>query len=408
MIDQQPVYEILLTFGGLFLLGLVADLLGRHTPLPRVTLLIVAGFLIGPEILDWLPAFTHDWFPVLTDIALAMIGFLLGQNLTRAKLRRMGRPILGISIGVMVMTATLMFVGLMLLGVSMELALILAGIATATAPAPVVDVVKESHAKGPFTDTLLGIVAVDDAWGMLLFSVLLVIAAVAVGNGDSWQVLQTGLWEVGGAITLGLLLGFPMAYLTSHIYPGKSSQAEVLGLVLLCAGLAEWLEVSYILSAMTMGMIAANYTRHHRQRPFAELETLQWPLMILFFLLAGAALQLDALYQVGYIGVGYIAFRVLGRISGSYLGALWARQPQGEYRWMGLAMLPHAGVPIGMALLATQQFPELKNAILAVILGSTIVFELLGPPLTRLLLIRSGEAQPQGRRPARRQTEYSD
>lgn len=394
MTEPQSIAEILITFGGLFLLGLIADLLGRHTPLPRVTLLILAGVLIGPSVLDWLPDFTQSWFPVLTDIALAMIGFMLGQSLTLKKIAAMGRPIIGISVGVMIMTATLMFTGLVLLGASWELALILAAVAPATAPAPVVDVTSEAKAKGDFTDTLLGIVAVDDAWGMLLFSVLLVAAAVVAGNGDTANILADGIWEVSGAIVLGAALGFPMAYLTSHLYPGKASQAEVLGLVLLCAGLAEWLDVSYILSAMMLGTVVANFTRHHRHRAFQEMETYEWPLLILFFLLAGASLKLGTLYEVGLIGAGYIVFRVLGRLSGSYLGSKWAGCDDPNYRLMGLAMLPHAGVPIGMALVAIQQFPELKNTILTVILGSTILFELIGPYVTRALLIRSGDAKP--------------
>ncbi|MEA1989543.1 MAG: cation:proton antiporter, partial [Pseudomonadota bacterium] len=352
MTPTPDIATILITFGGLFMIGLVADLLGRHTPLPRVTLLILTGVIIGPSALDWLPNFIHQWFPVLTDIALAMIGFMLGQNLTKQKLTSMGRPIIGISVSVMIMTAGLTFISLMLLGAPIELALILAGIAPATAPAPVVDVTQQMNAKGPFTDTLLGIVAVDDAWGMLLFSILLVIASIAVGNGDALHSLYSGVWEISGALLLGVVLGFPMAYLTSHLYPGKSSQAEVLGLVLLCAGLAEWLGVSYILSAMVMGIVVANFTRHHRHRAFHEIETFEWPLLILFFLLAGASLKLDALLEVGVLGLAYILFRVLGRISGSFLGAKWAHCQHKRYHWMGLAMLPHAGVPIGMALLA--------------------------------------------------------
>lgn len=385
---------ILITFGGLFLIGLIADLIGRHTPLPRVTLLIITGVLIGPSVFDILPSFTQQWFPVLTDIALAMIGFMLGKSLTHQKLKAMGRPIIGISIAVMIATASLMFTGLVMLGAPIELALILAGIAPATAPAPVVDVTQQMNAKGTFTNTLLGIVAVDDAWGMLLFSFLLVIASVVVGNGDALQSLYTGLWEISGALLLGVVIGFPMAYLTGHIYPGKSSQAEAIGLVLLCAGLAEWLEVSYILSAMMMGTIVANYTQHHRQQAFTEIETFEWPLLILFFLLAGASLEINALFEVGLFGMAYIVLRILGRLVGSQLGVHWAGfkgKNHVLYRWIGLAMLPHAGVPIGMALLAIQHFPELKSVILAVILGSTVVFELIGPPLARAILIRSGE-----------------
>lgn len=384
---------ILITFGGLFIIGLLADLIGRHTPLPRVTLLIITGFVIGPSVLDWLPSFTQDWFPVLTDIALAMIGFLLGQSLTKKKLTSMGRPILTISISVMFMTAILMFIGLIALGAPIELALILAAIAPATAPAPVVDITQQLNAKGPFTDTLLGIVAVDDAWGMLLFSILLVVASLFAGNGHSLESLYLGLWEIGGAVLLGIIIGFPMAYLNSHLYPGKSSQAEVLGLVLLCAGLAEWLDVSYIIAAMVMGTIVANFSRLHKHRAFHEVERFEWPLLILFFLLAGAALKLDFLLEVGVFGMAYIAFRILGRLSGSFIGAKWAHCHSPQYKWMGLAMLPHAGIPIGMALVAIQHFPELQSAILAVILGSTIIFELIGPPITRYMIIKSGEQQ---------------
>jgi Kef-type K+ transport system membrane component KefB len=399
--ENGEIAVILITFGGLFLVGLVADLIGRHTPIPRVSLLILVGVLIGPSVLDWLPEITKQWFPVLTDIALAMIGFMLGQSLTRKRLSTFGRPIIGISVGVMLMTAGMVFIGLIAIGVPIELALILAGISPATAPAPVVDVTQELDAKGPYTGTLLSIVAIDDAWGMFLFSFLLVAASILAGNGNGLESLSNGAWEVFGAILLGLLLGFPMSYITSHLYPGKSTQAEVLGLVLLCAGIAEYLHVSYLLSTMVMGIVVANFTKHHRHRAFQEVETFEWPLLILFFLLAGASLELDVLASVGLIGLAYILLRIIGRIIGAYLGSKWANcdsrkcnnhpQNQNHFKWMGLALLPQAGVSIGMALMAVQYFPEHKSTILTVILASTVVFELLGPPITRQMLIRSGE-----------------
>ncbi|MBO1924814.1 cation:proton antiporter [Thiomicrorhabdus sp. 6S3-12] len=390
---NDSIALILLTFGGLFIIGLIADLLGRHTPLPRVTLLILTGFVIGPSALNWLPPFIQDWFPILTNIALSIIGFELGKNLTKQKLTTMGRPILGISLSVMFMTALLMFAGLYLLGVPIEIALILAGIAPATAPAPVVDVVSELNAKGSYTDTLLGIVAIDDAWGMLLFSLLLVVAAISTGNGDAYSSLHDGLWEIFGAVLLGLLLGFPMAFIGSHIYPGKATQAEALGIVLLCAGAALYLEVSYILSAMVMGTIVANFSQNHQERPFEELEAIQWPLLILFFLLAGSSLHLQSLWQAGLIGFAYLILRIFGRLSGSWIGATWAGCRNPNYHWMGLAMLPHAGVPIGMTLLAAQHFPEHEKHLLAVILGVTVIFELIGPAITRHMIRQAGEAK---------------
>jgi len=212
--ENTEISTILITFGGLFLVGLVADLIGRHSPIPRVSLLIVVGVLIGPSALDWLPEFTSDWFLVLTNIALAMIGFTLGQSLTKQKLTSMGRPILGISLGVMLMTSVVVFLGLLAVGVSIELAIILAGIAPAIAPAPIVDVTQELNADGPYTNTLLGIVAVDDAWGLFLFSFLLVAASILAGNGGGVDSFYVGLWEILGGNPSWF--GFGLSYVLYH------------------------------------------------------------------------------------------------------------------------------------------------------------------------------------------------
>jgi Kef-type K+ transport system membrane component KefB len=399
--ETTTIAQILITFGGLFLLGLLADLAGRHTPLPRVTLLLLAGFAIGSSGLDWLPAFTNDWFPVLTDIALAMIGFLLGQNMTRARFAELGPTVLAMSLGEVMMTALLVFSGLLLLGVSAEIALLLAGIAPATAPAASVDVVHEYRARGRFTDTLLSIVAIDDAWGLLLFSLLLAAAQALAGQSGAGGIILHGLWEIGGAVLLGLLLGLPMAYLTGRIRPGEPSQAEALGLVLLCAGIAEWLEVSYILSAMALGAMVANLARHH-ERPFRVIAGIEWPFLILFFLLAGAALHLRELAQAGLLAVAYILLRALGQISGTWLGGRLCGADPAIRRWIGLALLPQAGVAIGMALLAGQRFPEIRDVILPVVLASTVIFELAGPVITRWTLARAGDI-PVDPKPAQRE-----
>lgn len=390
MTDTRLAAEILVTFGGLFIIGLLADLVGRHTPLPRVTLLLLAGFVIGPSFLDWLPQFTGDWFPILTDIALAMIGFLLGQKLTMSTLQRLGRSVLFMSIGEVFLTALLVFTVLSVCGVTTELALLLAGIAPATAPAATIDVVREYKAKGRFTDTLLGIVAIDDAWGLLVFSVLLAVVQALSGQEGVGAVLISGVWEIGGAVLLGVLLGMPMAYLTGRIRPGEPTQAEALGVVLLCAGLAVLMEVSYILSAMILGAVVANLAKHH-DRPFHAIEGFEWPFLILFFLLAGAALHMEALAHVGLLGAGYVVLRIVGRILGTQLGGWLSGTEPTTRRWIGLALLPQAGVAIGMGLLASQRFPDLKDILLPVVLGSTVIFELLGPVMTRRVLIRIGE-----------------
>ncbi len=387
---MEIVPKILITLGLLFLLGLLTDLLGRRTPLPRVTLLLFSGFAIGPSGLNILPDFQEDWFPVVTDIALSMVGFLLGHALTITSLKKRGKCVLWISIGSVVGTALTVFLGLIILGIQPEVALILAGIALATDPAATIDVIRQTRSKGEFSEILESIVAIDDAWGLIIFSFLLAFAQAISGNGEGMQTLLLGTYEIGGAILLGLILGIPMAYLTGQLRPGEPTQAEALGIVLLCGGLAEWLHVSFILAGMILGATVANLAKHHR-RPFSAIEGIEWPFMILFFILAGASLDIYALQTVTLLGLAYILLRLLGRTIGAWGGgAICCAHPLLQ-RWMGAALWPQAGVALGMALLASQHFPALKDVILPIAIGSTIVFELIGPLMTRIALTQAAK-----------------
>jgi Kef-type K+ transport system membrane component KefB len=284
-------------------------------------------------------------------------------------------------------------IGLWALGVRLDMALALAGIATATAPATTLDVVNEVSADGDFTKTLLGIVAIDDALGLIAFSLLLGLALAVSGDGGSTAILYAGLREVGGAAVLGVCLGIPMAYLTGRIRPGEPTLAEALGLVFLCGGLAVWLEVSFLLAAMAMGAVVAKLASHH-QRPFHAIEHVEWPFMILFFVLAGASLELETLWQVGFIGAVYIVLRIAARIAGVWLGCRVSDAAPKIKHWMAFALLPQAGVALGMALVASQRMPELASEILAVAIGATVFFELVGPVLTRMALVKTGEVNP--------------
>ena len=166
----------LIALGGLLLVGLLTDEIGRRTRLPRVTLLVLFGIAAGPSGFDLLPVAFQDWYEFLASVALTMVAFLLGGKLSIGRLRSHGKSIMAISAAVVVLTAILVGLGLVLVGTPIVLALLLAGIATATAPAATQDVVRQTRAKGPFTDILLGTVALDDIWGLVLFSLLLVLA----------------------------------------------------------------------------------------------------------------------------------------------------------------------------------------------------------------------------------------
>ncbi len=385
----MELHFVLITLGGLFLIGLATDELGRRTRLPRVTLLMLFGVLIGPAGLDILPHQAKDWYEFLASTALTMVAFLLGGALSFPKLQRYAKEILITSFVVVTVSVLVVGGGLLALGVGAPVALVLAAIATATAPAATYDVAKHVKSTKGFKDRLLGIVAIDDAWGLIIFSLLL-IAAKAMSGVEVTDALRQGLWELGGAAVVGLGLGVPAAYLTGRLRPGEPMQGEALGLVFLCAGLAIWLEVSFLLAGMIAGATVVNLAKHHR-RPFHEIEHIEWPFMLLFFVLAGASFETYHLADLGAIGIVYLGLRALSRVVGGWLGGTLAGLPEIERRWIGFALMPQAGVALGMALVAGPHFPEQRDTILGVAIASTIVFEIFGPIMTQVALKRVGE-----------------
>lgn len=387
---MEDVAQILLGLGSILLLGLAADALGRRTPLPRVTLLLIFGFIVGPSGLDFLSTRLESWFPVVADIALVMVGFLLGEQLTMARLREHGRQVVVVSLVTIGATALTVGGGLWLVGAPAVLCLLLAGIATATAPAATLDVIHELKADGPFTRTVLGVVAVDDAWGLMAFSILLAVADSVTGQGVPLDALLHGARDIGGGLLVGLALGFPMAQLTGRISRGEPTLVEALGLVLVCGGLCLWIDVSFLLAAMAMGATVANVAKHHT-RPFHAIEGIEWPFMVLFFVLAGALLDLSELSKTGIVGIAYLALRTVARLVGGWVGVLSAGGRPQHARAMGLALMPQAGVAIGMVLIATSRFPKHAEALFAIVLGATAVFELIGPICCRFAIKSVGE-----------------
>ncbi|MFP4311338.1 MAG: cation:proton antiporter [Nitriliruptoraceae bacterium] len=375
--------------GGLLLAGLLAEWAATRLPIPRVSVLIVLGVLVGPVGLDLLPDTREQWFPIASAVALTMVGFLIGGEFTTGRLRELGSRAAVVALVQALATAVVVSGGLLLAGVALELALPLGGIASATAPAAVVGVVQESDRPGRFGKLLLTIVAIDDAAALLVFSLLLAGATLLVGSDDgTTATLLPAVREVGGGVGLGLAIGVPAAFLTGRLRPGRPILIEALGVVLLCAGLAIHLEVSYLLAAVATGTVVANLASHH-ERPFREIEGVEWPFLVVFFLLAGASLDLAALREVGALGVGYLGLRTLGKIGGSWLGMRLVGADRLEARWLGVALLPQAGVALGLALLAEQRLPEAGAEVLATVVATTVVFELVGPLGTRLALLRT-------------------
>lgn len=382
MIDVAA--QFLLALGGILLLGLLTDTLGRRTFLPRVTLLLLFGMAVGPQGLNLIPAIFAERFDIIADMALLMVGFLLGQNLTLARLRESGRQILWISISKVLLTVIIVTFGLVMFGVSLDVALLLGCAAAATDPVATVDVVNEHKDKGPFARLLLAIVAIDDIWGLMVFSVGIAVVAALNGSGQESPIAMI-VHDLGGALLLGVLIGFPAAYLSGRIKPGQPMLTEALAMVFICGGLALWLEVSFLISAMVLGAVVANFARHH-ERSFNAIEGVEWPVMILFFVLAGASLEFVSLVDAGWVLAAYCVLRIIGKLVGSSVGASCGGADIATRRWMGVAVLPQAGVAMGMVLVAANMFPEHRQLLLSVIISSTVIFEIIGPVFTRIAL----------------------
>jgi len=391
MSNHDPLSHLVLGLGLIFLLGLTADELGRRTRLPRVTVLVLLGLAAGPSALGFLPDETSMLFDGVAKVSLTMVGFLLGEKLVHLGGRDAIRTSIIVSLGVVVVTALVVFGGMLLCGAGLVTALLLAGIATATDPAATIDVIEEADAsETSFGRMLLAVVAIDDAWGLILFSVLLGIAGIISGT-DGQLVAQLGhaSWEILGAAGLGSVLGLGHSLLSQKVSkPGNPVALEALGLVLLACGLALVLEVSFILTAIVMGAVGCRLGRGHDE-PFHAIERIEQPFLVVFFILAGAALEPDAMRTIGGIGVAYVLLRVLGRFLGGWSGGRLGGIDPIEAKLVGPSLLPQAGVALGMALVAADRFPDIGSTILQVTIGTTVVFELFGPPATKLALARA-------------------
>ena len=373
---------LLITLGVLFLGGLLADKVGHLTRLPRVTMLLLLGVLVGQAGLNILPQSATDLFEPVSVVALTMVAFLLGGELTRENITSNGRAIFSISLSVVIGTTLAIWAGLSAIGLDPRLALLLGVIATATDPAAISEVIRQSGMRNGFTSTLKGIVAIDDVWGLLMFSICL--ALVDQSGGWAAPMLGAGR-DIGGAVLLGLCVGIPSAILTGRLTPGEPLQTEAIGVVLLTAGIAIWLDVSYLVAGMTAGAYIANFARHH-ERTFNEIEHIEWPFMLLFFLLAGASLELHALWALGWFSLTYAGLRIAARIVSCEIGARIGSVPVAHRHIYGPALLPQAGVAVGMALVAADTFPQWGATIMTLTITTTVFFEIIGPPATLLAL----------------------
>jgi len=385
---QQATLNMIL-LGVILSLSILADVMAKRTRIPRISILVLVGvgiaciqqLVLGEQDAHLLGGLSEP----LINLALVMVAFLLGSELTMDRLRVTGPLILMISLSVIVLGGFMVGAGLLALGFPLVVAISLAAISVATDPAVVAESVRRSRDTSLRAKVLLGIVAIDDGWGIVVFGFSMAVLGWFLSNNGQLALLHA-VWELGGAIVLGVMLGLPAAWLTGRLRPGEPTQVEAVALILLLAGISSVLGVSSLLTAMIAGTLVANLSSHHA-RSFREIEHIEWPFLVFFFVLSGASINLYTLDDAIGLTLAYILLRALGRTLGGALGVvLTDTEHRNLPRNIGLALTPQAGVAIGMALLATERFPEYSETILPVVVASTIIYELLGPMLVRRVL----------------------
>lgn len=397
LIIDVPIdsYAMLITNVGVILLvGLVFGRLVEIIKLPNITGYLIAGLLLGP-ITGFLDSNELSHLSIISNVALGFIAFQVGNELWLGKLKKTGKSIAIITI-IQALLTTLVVTLLLLLVTDPSTALILGAIAAATAPAPIIMLIKKYNTKGPLTNTIVPIVGLDDAVGIIVFGVLLSLsAALLSGNATELDIMNTilpPLEEIGISILIGSIIGLLGGYATRTITKDGDLKIKQLDLIIIIVfitvGVAMLFEASPILTPMIAGAFVTNLI--NKDSYILEEETIRFfipPLMILFFTLSGAQLSFSVLNTAGFVGILYIIGRTIGKFVGTYSACIITHEPPQVKKYLGFAMLPQSGVAIGLAMAAYTTISEIDiekaTSILNVTLASVLIFALIGPILVR-------------------------
>ena len=398
---DSPVTMIIISVAVMLLAGFLLTRITKRLKLPNVTAYIVAGILIGPFGLRLVPQTVIEGTEFLADIALAFIAFSTGEFFKLDAIRKNGVRVVLITLAE-ALTATLAVFVLtyFVLGLNLAFSVVLAALASATAPASTMMTIRQTGAKGDFVDTLLQVVALDDVVGLLAYSIA-VSMAVASMSGGSFSVGAV-LKPMGINLAI-MLLGSGFGVIMKFTAGSKKRSTDnrliiVIALLFAFCGICAAFDVSPLLGCMTMGMVYINITDDDKL--FKQVNYFSPPILLLFFVRSGMSFDLEALVSASgsvgstpllVIGVLYFFVRILGKYGGAYLGCLWAGKPAKVRNYLGLALVPQAGIAVGLAALGARTLGgEAGDALQTIILASSVLYELIGPACAKLSLYLSG------------------
>ncbi|MPM32021.1 hypothetical protein SDC9_78579 [bioreactor metagenome] len=372
--------------------GLLLTRVVKLVKLPNVTGFLIAGLLIGPYCFKLISVDMLGTLDILTTAALGFIAFSIGSEFKLAHIKAIGGKIILITVCEALGAVILVDVAVIAFGFPVPMALTMGAIAAATAPAATLLVVRQYRAKGELTSTLLPVVAMDDAIGLMAYAISVSVAKM-IQNGDAFNVMTTivdPLLEIVLSLAAGGVLGAVVA-ISNRFFQSKANRLSIsIAAVLLGASLAQKFDLSPLLLCMAIGAVYVNL-RNDAIQTLEHVDTWTPPLFMMFFVISGADLNVSMLPKLGLIGVLYIVARVIGKYFGAYLGCTISKTSPKIRKYLGFSLVPQAGVAIGVAQLAVRELPQYGASIQAVILCATLIYELIGPVLTKASLIKAGE-----------------
>ena len=398
--DDSAVPTTIISIALMLAAGFLMTRVTKKLRLPNVTAYIVGGILAGPFVLNLIPQSVVNGTAFLPDIALAFIAFSTGEFFRLSTLKKNGGKVITITVLESCGAAILVFLTCYLvLGLNFAFSVVLGALATATAPASTIMTIRQTGAKGDFVETLLQVVALDDVVGLVLYSMAISLAT-AVFSSAGFQ-LSSVLIPLGKNLLL-LLLGCGFGLLLKTLAGAKRSTDNrlIIAIAVLFSycGICAVVDVSPLLGCMAMGTVYINTTGDERM--FRQLNYFSPPILLLFFFRSGVSFDLGALFgntgSIGavpllVIGVVYFLVRILGKYLGAWAGCRLAKKDKKVRNYLGLALIPQAGVAIGLAALGARALGgEMGHALETIILSSSMLYELIGPGAAKLSLWLSG------------------
>ncbi len=391
-ICEDTTTLVIVSLAIIIVAGFLMSRLTKLLKLPNVTGYIIAGVLIGPHVLNIIPQEIVPSFSFITDLALAFIAFGVGRYINLGALKQNAKKTIVITLFESLLAMVLVFVCMkFIFNCSYSLSLVLASIAATTAPTSTLMTIRQYNAKGNFVDTLIQVIALDNALALIVFNICLVFAKGSEGGMSALDVVLPLVYNLG-AMGLGVGLGFLLKKLINEKYSMDSRLIMTFAIIISLTAVCVLLGVSPLLACMTLG--ATYVSAKGNTEMFNIISSFTPPILLIFFVYSGMNLELSALLDFGLMGIVYFLVRILGKLLGSFIGGSLSKSSLDVKKYLGLALIPQAGVSIGLAAIAQRSLPVEAGGILAtVILSSAILYELIGPVFAKFAIFASGSPQ---------------